>query len=41
MGELWSVLNLLDPQSFGDLDGFEATYGDMHSAAQAAMHCIT
>ena len=34
VGELWSVLNLLDPASFGDSDAFEESYGDMHSAEQ-------
>ena len=34
VGELWSVLNLLDPASFGDADDFEERYGDMHSAEQ-------
>ena len=34
VGELWSVLNLLDPARFGDADDFEERYGDMHSAEQ-------
>ena len=37
MGELWSVLNLLDPASFGDADAFEESYGDMHSAEQVGL----
>ena len=36
VGELWSVLNLLDPARFGDADDFEERYGDMHSAEQVA-----
>ena len=36
VGELWSVLNLLDPARFGDADDFEERYGDMHSAEQAS-----
>ena len=36
IGELWSILNLLDPAKFDDLDQFEEQYGDMHSAEQVA-----
>ena len=41
VGELWSVLNLLDPARFGDADDFEERYGDMHSAEQARRRLAT
>lgn len=35
VGELWTLLNLLDPLRFDDADSFLGQYGDMHSATQA------
>ena len=36
VGELWTMLNLLDPTSFPSSDAFLEQYGDMTSADQVA-----
>ena len=35
VGELWSMLHLLDPRRFDDADAFLRQYDDMHSHEQA------